>query len=258
MPDFDRLLSDLDYYMAFINQVMGFYRERHDDKELGDLSAAMYAEVHDLLNDPARMKALARDHLGHMWQRYIEPAWEAALPVLEESLAAYQQLDFSGLTALEAIRAVTERDLAGHWDRELRRVETLIFVPSAHIGPFVRMVRNHDKTVAHIVFGARLPQGSRLHSPALNRSELLVQMAALADNTRLEILHLLTQHEELCAQDIMTMLDLSQSSASRHLRQLTATGYLLERRQDVAKCYSLNQARVEDTLQTLRRFLTTG
>jgi hypothetical protein len=51
------------------------------------------------------------------------------------------------------------------------------------------------------------------------------------------------------------MLELSQSAASRHLRQLTATGYLVERRSQVAKCYSLNPARVDDTLRALKRFL---
>jgi ArsR family transcriptional regulator, arsenate/arsenite/antimonite-responsive transcriptional repressor len=92
-------------------------------------------------------------------------------------------------------------------------------------------------------------------SPALSRSELLVRLSALADDTRLQILELLTQHDELCAQDVIEMLDLSQSAASRHLRQLTATGYLLERRREVAKCYSLNPQRVDDTLRALKRFL---
>jgi DNA-binding transcriptional ArsR family regulator len=105
------------------------------------------------------------------------------------------------------------------------------------------------------MFGARLPAGARVQSPALSRSELLVRLNALADDTRLEILELMTKHEELCAQDIITLLNLSQSSASRHLRQLSATGYLIERRRDVAKCYSLNLDRVEDTLQALRRFM---
>jgi ArsR family transcriptional regulator len=83
----------------------------------------------------------------------------------------------------------------------------------------------------------------------------MICLSALGDDTRLTILELLTHHNELCAQDIMNMLDLSQSSASRHLRQLTATGYLIERRREIAKCYSLNDERVEDTLRALKQFL---
>ncbi len=94
-----------------------------------------------------------------------------------------------------------------------------------------------------------------MKSPSLSRSELLVRLSAVADDTRLQILELLTQHEELCAQDIIRLLDLSQSAASRHLRQLTATGFLVERRNEVVKCYRINPQRVDDTLRALKRFL---
>ena len=85
---------------------------------------------------------------------------------------------------------------------------------------------------------------------------MLVRLNALADDTRLSILEMLVAEEELCAQDFINRLDLSQSSASRHLRQLTASGFLNERRRDVAKCYSLNSERIEDTMKALKRLLT--
>ena len=75
------------------------------------------------------------------------------------------------------------------------------------------------------------------------------------DDTRLRILSLLSQQDELCAQDIMLQLDLNQSAASRHLRQLSAAGYITERRRDVAKCYSLNRERIGDTFRALDLFL---
>lgn len=156
------------------------------------------------------------------------------------------------MTALEAIRVVTGRDLGGIWDEWGKE---LIFVPSPHIGPYVTRYDVPDKTKSWVVFGARLPEGARVSSPALSRSELLVRLSALADDTRLQILELLTYNDELCASDIIKTLKLSQSAASRHLRQLTATGYLLERRREVAKCYSLNPQRVDDTLRALKRFL---
>jgi DNA-binding transcriptional ArsR family regulator len=53
----------------------------------------------------------------------------------------------------------------------------------------------------------------------------------------------------------MTKLDLSQSAASRHLKQLSATGFLAERRCTGAKCYDLNPQRIEDTLTAISLFL---
>ncbi len=257
MPDRERLLDDFAYFLDFQQHATAHFHEKYGDKDLGsEADEAFYAEVHTLLNDPPHMKRVVLDHLATMWRDYVEPALHRSLPMLHELVAAYEQLDFSGLSPLEAIRAVTGRELSGYWNDALEKVDTLIFAPSAHLGPFVRLVKHDDKPYAHIMFGARLPQGSRLQSAALSRSELLIRMSALADDTRLQILKLLTQHEELCAQDIMTELQLSQSSASRHLRQLTATGYLVERRRDVAKCYSLNHERVGDTLHALGRFLS--
>jgi DNA-binding MarR family transcriptional regulator len=57
------------------------------------------------------------------------------------------------------------------------------------------------------------------------------------------------------SQEIIEQLGISQSAASRHLNQLSATGYLIERRCSGAKCYSLNQERVQDTMRAVEAFL---
>jgi DNA-binding transcriptional ArsR family regulator len=157
------------------------------------------------------------------------------------------------MTAVDAIRAITGRDVRGIMDHHLTDVEHLIFVPSLHVGPYLSDYR--EGSTMKVLFRARLPEGVRSRSPEFTRSDLLVRLSALADDTRLRILELMTAHEELCSQEIIDMLDLSQSAASRHLRQLTATGYLTERRVEGAKCYRLNPQRVEDTLSAISAFL---
>jgi DNA-binding transcriptional ArsR family regulator len=246
--DPDTVLADQAAYLEFIEQL---HLKKTAEKEMA-FEPEYYVEAHMLFNDPAALQNLLVSHLRVMWDTYMAAEWERTLPMLQESVDAFQQLDYSQMTALEAIRVVTGRDLGGIWDEWGKE---LIFVPSPHIGPYVTRYDVPDKTKSWVVFGARLPEGARVTSPALSRSELLVRLSALADDTRLQILELLTQHDELCAQDVIEMLDLSQSAASRHLRQLTATGYLLERRREVAKCYSLNPQRVDDTLRALKRFL---
>jgi DNA-binding transcriptional ArsR family regulator len=175
-------------------------------------------------------------------------------PMVQESVSAFQQFDLSGLSALEAARTVTGQDLSEKWEQAVAEARRVVFVPSAHIGPYVGKFKG-ERTL-WMLFGARLPAGAQGGSSALSRSDLLVRLGALTDDTRLLILGLLSQHEELCAQDIIARLDLSQSAASRHLRQLSATGYLTERRRDGAKCYSLNRDRVDDTFRALGHFLT--
>lgn len=250
--DRETALNDEAAFIAFHEQAHARKRAEYPDMELEAFDRQFYAELHQLYRDPQTLQALIVEHLRAMWHEVLAADWAHHAPLLREAVEAFSQMNYRGLTALEAVRAVTGRDLST-WEKELARAEHLIFVPSAHIGPYVRLFKT-DSATAYLTFGARLPEGARTVSPALSRSELLVRLSALADDTRLQILELLTQHSELCAQDIMVKLNLSQSSASRHLRQLTATGYLLERRRDVAKCYSLNPARVEDTLAALQRF----
>ncbi len=92
--------------------------------------------------------------------------------------------------------------------------------------------------------------------PAIRRAELLVRLAALADDTRLRMLELLAQHGEVAGQEIMAHLQLSQSGASRHLNNLKGAGLVLERRGDgAAKRYSLTPGGVQATFQALDRAL---
>ena len=73
----------------------------------------------------------------------------------------------------------------------------------------------------------------------------------------MQVLALLVEHGELCAPEIMVKLDLSQSAVSRHLRQISAAGYVSERWHEGSKCYQLNRERVSDTLAALEHFFGT-
>ena len=56
---------------------------------------------------------------------------------------------------------------------------------------------------------------------------------SLADETRLRMLWLLMGREELCVCDIMGVLGITQSKASRHLRYLYHLGWVTDRREGV-------------------------
>ena len=61
----------------------------------------------------------------------------------------------------------------------------------------------------------------------------------MADETRLQIIWLLLQAEELCVCDIMAVLGISQSKASRHLRYLYNVGWVQDRREGLWMYYRL-------------------
>jgi len=63
---------------------------------------------------------------------------------------------------------------------------------------------------------------------------------ALADDTRLRCLLLITQAEELCVCELMAALNESQPKISRHLAQLRKSGLLSDRRQGQWVFYKLH------------------
>jgi len=86
------------------------------------------------------------------------------------------------------------------------------------------------------------------------------QLKALGDETRLRILALLAERE-LCVCEILAVLELPQSTVSRHLAILRRAGWVLDRRQGSWMYYRL----VEDEpfhgpllVTLLRRLAVTG
>jgi ArsR family transcriptional regulator len=217
------------------------------------IDEALETETYNLIVEPAKMQALIVEHMREMW-RLLAPEWERAKPMLQEAVSAFQNYDFTKQSPFEAAQLICGHDLQPWWEKLFTKSQQIFFVPSAHNGPYMSKVISDQ--YLWIFFGARLPEGARPGTSALNRSELLVRLSALTDDTRLQILALLSQSEQLCAQDIMNQLDLSQSATSRHLRQLSAIGYLTERWRGGEKCYTLNRERIGDTFRALEQFLS--
>lgn len=242
---------------SYLEHMQRILEQKHDKKEF-EFDEAIWNLRYDYLLNPEQMKRDSVEHLRYMWDTCLKAEWKRTKGTLQEAVEAFSQVDFSNMTGFEVIEAITGRNMRGKEDFEeaVNRAKTITFIPSPHLGPYIGWGPAEDWP-RHLVFifGARLPKNAVIKSTALSRSELLVRLNALADETRLKMLELLTQHDEMCAQDFINELDLSQSSASRHLRQLTASGYLSERRRDVAKCYSINPDRVEDTIRALKEFL---
>jgi len=63
-------------------------------------------------------------------------------------------------------------------------------------------------------------------------------LKALGDETRLRIIGLLT-HGELCVCDIMAVLNIPQSTVSRHLAYLKNTGWIDGNRKGIWRYYAL-------------------
>ena len=239
----DEVLADINTFMAFLRRGFNQYIPEIEHR------------AYTYLLDPPAMQGLIVGHLRAMWYKYLAVEWERVRPMLQKAVRAFDGIDLSSMERAAAAEYVVGRPLRKEdkWCDELDDAERLVFVPSAHIGPYTTKMRGEDRT--WILFGARQPQDAGEMAPELTRAELLVRLNALADDARLNILRLVVDTGEARSADIMQLLDMSQSAASRHLQQLTAAGFLNERRCNGAKCYHLNGNRVDDTLLALASFL---
>jgi DNA-binding transcriptional ArsR family regulator len=235
-------MMDLETFIAQIDRGELDHEFDHD----------LFAEAYALLNDPPTLRETVVSHLTSMWDEHLAAEWERNEATLRQVVTTFQESSYIGLTAYEAIKTITGREAHGNWQDMLAKTETLVFVPSPHIGPY--LMNYAYPPVTRMLFDAHRPRVAR-GTANLTQIELLVQLRTLADETRLSILDLLLREGELCAQDIIARLDLAKSSGSRHLSQLSAAGYLRER-QGVgkAKCYAINPDRFRETLRFLDRY----
>jgi DNA-binding transcriptional ArsR family regulator len=246
--DREAILANVDAYLAFL-------RERFDADHMDD---ALEAKAYTYVIDPLAMQDLIVSFLRTMWEKYLAAEWQRVGPMLQDAVRAFQQVDLASMDLPDAIAYVTGREFEeSKWSCVLEHAIHVTFVPSAHVGPYVGRYGTGCER-AWILFGARLPQGVQIQAPDLNRNEILVRLNALGDDNRLRILKLVSEQGEQCSSEIMGHLELSQSTVSRHLNQLTAAGYLSARRVDGAKCYKLNPERIEETLQAISAYLLSG
>jgi len=71
--------------------------------------------------------------------------------------------------------------------------------------------------------------------------ELTAVFKALSDGTRLEIVRMLAEREELCACRILERFDITQPTLSHHMKSLCACGLVTARREGKWSYYSLNR-----------------
>ena len=242
--DWDKVLSSSESYVDFLLSRFG---EEATDR-------VMEAQAYQYVIDPVAMKQLLTGHMRWFWENHLRAEWIRVRPMLETSAQAFNQLDMSGKTRAEIIQFVTGKEVnESKWGKDLLEAKELVFVPNAHFGPYMRATKINDNF--YIYFGAHLPEGSEVRVPELDRAEIVSRLSALADDTRLSILQMIIENGEMRSQEIMEATNLSQPSVSRYLGQLTAAGYLQERRESGAKVYILNRDRVEKTLKAVHAFL---
>lgn len=87
--------------------------------------------------------------------------------------------------------------------------------------------------------------------PGDERARVLLKLKALSDETRLDIINLLSM-EPLCACDILESFSITQPTLSYHMKLLTSSGLVSAERSGKWTYYSLNKEEVDNLLEDLK------
>jgi ArsR family transcriptional regulator len=87
--------------------------------------------------------------------------------------------------------------------------------------------------------------------------DFIKAMKALSDETRLRIMNILLERE-CCVCEVMTVLGISQTRASRNLSRLEEAGFLKMRKAGAWSLYSLNHAGMPEYLSEMVAAVTKG
>lgn len=242
--DVDQIFKSRDRYLQFLAECFA-----------GDLDPELESSAYSFLSDPRAMQDLTVTHFEHMWSRYLREEWEKNEPMLNDMVKAFQQYGLDHMNELDLFKFLTNRD---QWEQALQAIvdkaNFIIFAPSPHIGPYVGEMFHGDSL--WILFGAGFPKKPVPDRSRVRIHDVINRLNALSDETRLRILRLFLENRELSSQAVMTELNLSQSATSRHLKQLSASEFLIERRSGTRKYFRMNPDKIRRTLTAVIRFLT--
>ena len=145
VPSVEQVLTNIDTYLYWMSVAWPNHI----------FDGSLNIEAHNLLLEPERLHRLFIEHMRSMWDAYLREDWERNLPFLEQCVAAYQQLDFSGLDILQAITKLTGRDINDVRDRGFEAATEVVFIPNMHIGAYLGRMGNRE--LLRVTFQAKLP-----------------------------------------------------------------------------------------------------
>ena len=194
---------------------------------------AQLEQVRQLLADPASLKSLTVEILRTFWNDHFQTIYVRhgdAMAQAVVQLRGHEHLD-DPLLLLERLLG-RPIPVAADWINHHARI---LLVPFPFMGPYLMSMSTEDpEPMALFAFDARRVMSLQdfcCGGPDISK------LKALADETRLSILHFVSRNERFGG-EIVTHLGISQPGVSRHLRLLTASGLLRVRQEGTSKFYS--------------------
>ncbi|WP_167751322.1 ArsR/SmtB family transcription factor [Lentibacillus salicampi] len=191
--------------------------------------------------------------------RLIESFWSSGFKELWErqrdKLYEWQEhndtkLSKSFRTNVEALLEMTGLYPDTNEMDKLKRSEQLTFIPVVNLGRLLTFENTNQHM--YVMFEPSINTSERkTNASGKHLTAMSPAFEGLGDQTRLEILGLLADNTEMFAQQIVTRLDMKQSTLSRHLNQLHKSGLVSIRKEGTTKYFSINKKAIKRVINVL-------
>ena len=240
----EKVLSSTDQFLNFLFEAF----------DPANIDKPIEKQAFKYLNDPPAMQMIIHLFLQDLWETRFRQRWDESKDDLIDFIS---KTDLSYLRNLSQIQAVShmtgleirEENLAFALQKDYR----LQFIPNKDVGEIYSKMLSRNNF--YIFFNPDNFEKRRLYSQLNNIEELARKLGAVGDPNRLKIIKYISGHGEACSQDILKDTGFSQSAVSRHLKMLSDSGILIERRQVSAKFYRLNGEYLHNILHSFTDFL---
>lgn len=245
------------YLDALAAQPVDHFRSRLTQAVEPMAESPVQAEAEAMLTDPQALQQRIVDHLRTLWDQLLAAEWKRHTYTLIGMTRSINEMIFSqprwqAVNPFAALRFLLQTEPTDEQLAQLAGVQHLVLVWSPHLLAYCNRFGSRDTLWVVRKFDPQL-----MRRDPLSRAEVLAPLSALADDTRLRILELLTEQGEQRAQEIIAQLESSQGNVSRHLKQLVGAGFVRERRAgDANKLYELNEAGLRRLFFLLRQLLS--
>lgn len=196
---------------------------------------------------PAEFGEMFLAALQAFHQAFFEEEEKRVLPVLESGLKRAQEIAKS-LDLAELVPVLSK----GVHSEEINEFKEVIIAPAFWTTPLIVLEKLNDDQILFL-FGARPDTMSAIPGELVPDS-LLRTLKALADPTRLKILHLLTQGEVTPSQ-LARRLNLRAPTVTHHLSELRFSGLVNVTFRGQEKFYTSRLEALDTTCTNLRDFL---
>ncbi|WP_237749617.1 ArsR/SmtB family transcription factor [Streptomyces sp. SS] len=227
--------------------------------ELDETAPDRAETLRGVLTDPTPVTEAALTALQDYWDAAFGAEWERIEPSLHHALAqAGRRIAHGGVlpilrTLIPQIRIdprqrLLRLDRPHDHDITVTEAQPVTFTASHYVWPHVRVTCDEPWPL-RVTFPS-VPLGP---APATaSREEILTALRALAAAPRLQIAESLSGQSR-STQELATLLGLSESVVSRHLKQMTQAGLMTTRREGYYVLYSLDHRRLNRIANALIR-----